>query len=146
MALQETPTSPRSRRRSGAPKDAQKSAIANGRLLPGIDQRSTWVRRCKELIAAHVSDLGGNDAVSTAEHSIVRRAVVLTVELERLEQRFALAGEASADDIDLYARVAANLRRLLESVGLKRRQRDVTAVPDLQTYLRVRGTQEAAAE
>jgi hypothetical protein len=29
--------------------------------------------------------------------------------------KFALAGEASADDIDLYARVAANLRRLLRS-------------------------------
>ena len=145
MALQETPTSPRSRRRSGAPKDAQKSAIANGRLLPGIDQRSTWVRRCKELIADHISDLGGESNCSAAERSIVRRAAVLSVELERLEVRFALAGEASADDIDLYARVAANLRRLLEAIGLKRRSRDVTT-PNLQTYLRVRGTQSEAAE
>ena len=96
--------------------------MATARLLPGVDQRSTWVRRCKELIADHISDLGGESNCSAAERSIVRRAAVLSVELERLEVRFALAGEASADDIDLYARVAANLRRLLESVGLKRRR------------------------
>ena len=41
-------------------KDPQKSGITNGtRLLPGIDGRSPWVRRCKDIIAAHVSDLGG---------------------------------------------------------------------------------------
>ena len=57
---------------------------------------------------------------------IIRRVAVLTTELERLEVKFATAGEASADDIDLYARVAANLRRLLEAVGLRRRPRDVS--------------------
>ena len=96
------------------------------------------------MIADHISDCGGRDNCSAAEQSIIRRACVLTVELERLEQRFALAGEAAADDIDLYARVAANLRRLLESVGLKRRPRDVTAVPTLAEYLR--GAQREAAE
>ena len=35
-------------------------------------------------------------------------------------------GEASAADIDLYQRTANSLRRLLESVGLQRRARDVT--------------------
>ena len=59
---------------------------------------------------------------------------MLTTELERLEVKFALAGEASAVDIDLYARVAANLRRLLESVGLQRRAREI--VPDPLSYAR----------
>jgi hypothetical protein len=142
VALQETPGSRRSRRTIRPHKDAQKSKIGNGALLPGVDGRSTWMRRCKELIADHISDLGGEANVSAAERSIVRRAAVLTTELERLEVRFALAGEASADDVDLYARVAANLRRLLESVGLKRRARDVTAVPTLQEYLRHREAAE----
>jgi hypothetical protein len=57
---------------------------------------------------------------------------VLTVELERLEAKFAVAGEATPEDIDLYARVASNMRRLLESVGIKRRARDVE---DLGQYL-----------
>jgi hypothetical protein len=86
------------------------------------------------LIDLHLSDLGGIDAASEAERSIIRRAACLTVELERLELDFALAGAAKPEQIDLYQRVSNTLRRHLESVGLKRVPRDVT--PDLQTYLR----------
>jgi hypothetical protein len=116
------------------PKDRQKSRITNGSaLLPGVDGRSPWVRRCKDVIAAHVSDLGGTDNTSAAERSLIRRAAVLTTELERLEVKFALANAASADDLDLYQRTAGNLRRLLEAVGLRRRAR--TIVPPLSEYL-----------
>jgi hypothetical protein len=96
-----------------------------GQLLPGIDGRSAWVRRCHFQLRALVADLGGVDNCSAAEHSIVRRAAVLTTELERMEQQFALAGEADPEQLDLYARISANLRRLLEAVGLQRRARDV---------------------
>lgn len=65
-----------------------------------------------------MADAGGADALSEAERSVVRRAATLTVELERLEQAFALAGEADPQSLDLYARTAGNLRRLLESLGL----------------------------
>jgi hypothetical protein len=116
-------------------KDPQRSRITNGSaLLPGIDGRSAWVRRCRDVISAHLSDLGGEDNTSTAERSIIRRASVMTVELERLEARFATAGEANADELDQYARVAANLRRLLEALGLKRQAKDVT--PTLSDYLK----------
>ena len=104
-------------------KSKQKSAVANGALLPGVDGRSAWVRRCKEIIASHYSDVP--DA-SVAERSLLRRAAVLTIELERMERVFALAGQASAEDLDIYGRCAGNLRRLLESVGLKRRPRDIS--------------------
>jgi hypothetical protein len=101
--------------------------VANGsELLPGVDGRSAWVRRCKELIADHIGDLGGEANTSAAERSLIRRASVMTVELERLEVKFATAGEASPDDLELYQRTAGNLRRLLESIGLRRRARDVT--------------------
>jgi len=43
-----------------------------------LNQRSPWVRRCKDVIAAHLSDLGGADNTSAAERSIIRRAAVLT--------------------------------------------------------------------
>src|SRR5690242_8041478 len=87
-----------------------KSGVTNGsRLLPGVDGRSPWVRRCKDIIASHLSDLGGADNTSAAERSIVRRAAVLTIELERLEAKFALAGEADVADLDLYQRTAGNL-------------------------------------
>src|SRR5262245_51111266 len=102
-----------------------RSRITNGRvLLHGVDGRSPWVRRCKDIIAAHLSDLGGEDNTSAAERSIVRRAAVLTTQAEMLEAKFALAqGEVSADDLDLYQRTANSLRRLLEAIGLHRRSK-----------------------
>jgi hypothetical protein len=114
---------------------ANRSRVTNGTaLLPGnVDHRSAWARRLRDVLQEHVADLGGDGAVSTAERSIVRRAATLTVELERLEAVFATAGEASAEQIDLYSRLAGNHRRLLEAVGLGRRSRDVTG--DLKTYL-----------
>jgi hypothetical protein len=81
------------------------------------------------LIESHTSDLGGEDAVSEAERSIIRRIATLTVELERMEVEFAAAGSAQPDQLDLYQRTANSLRRLLEAIGLKRRARDVTPDP-----------------
>lgn len=119
----------------------QRSALTNGRrLLAGVDGRNAWVRRCKDIIRAHLVDLGGADNASVAEHSIVRRCAVLTTELERLEVRFALANEASPEDLDLYQRTANSLRRLLEAIGLQRRSRDVT--PDPLSYARELSTDE----
>jgi phytoene dehydrogenase-like protein len=116
-------------------KRRQSSRVTNGSaLLTGVDGRSAWVRRCKDIIEAHLSDLGGEDNTSAAERSLIRRAAVLTTELERLEARFASAGEASERDLDLYIRAAGNLRRLLEAFGLQRRPRDV--VPTLGELLR----------
>jgi hypothetical protein len=108
------------------PRPEARSRISNGSsLLPGVDGRSTWVRRMRDLIGMHTSDLGGNDNVTEAERSIIRRCAVLTVELEHLEFLFATAGEATADQLDLYQRTANSLRRLLEAVGLQRRARDI---------------------
>jgi hypothetical protein len=106
-----------------------RSQVSNGnRLLPGVDGRNMWARRCKDVLADHLSD---HPDASIAERSIIRRAAVLTTELEQLEVKFALAGEASPNDLDLYQRVSNSLRRLLESVGLERRARDVTEGNDL---------------
>jgi hypothetical protein len=102
-----------------------RSRITNGKLLNGVDGRSPWVRRCKDVIASHLSDLGGIENTSAAEQSLVRRAAVMTTELEMLEAKFANAGMAKPDDLDLYVRASGNLRRLLESVGLQRRAREV---------------------
>jgi hypothetical protein len=131
----------RSRVRPG--KDAGRSKITNGTaFLSGIDGRSAWIRRAKDLITEHTMDLGGPDNVSAAERSITRRVAVLSVELENLEARFATAGAATTEDLDLYQRTANSLRRLLEAVGLQRRARDVT--PDPLHYARDLSTDRGA--
>jgi hypothetical protein len=125
---------------SGPKYEARKarSRVTNGvAILPGIDGRSVWARRLRDLVKLHLSDIGRRSVASEAEFSIVRRASAITVELERLELRFAeanLAGQPPDPvDFDLYLRGANSLRRLLESVGLQRRPRDVT--PNVATYL-----------
>lgn len=123
-------------------KQTHRSRVTNGTaLLSGVDGRSVWARRLRDLIESHVSDLGGNDAVTAAERSIVRRAATLTIELESMETVFAGAGGASPEALDLYGRTAGNLRRLLESVGLQRRARDIT--PDLRDYVSARSAETA---
>ena len=110
-----------------------RTRVTNGtNLLPKIDGRSYWARRMRDLIAIHVSDLGGADACSEAEKSIVRRVACLTIEMERLEMRFATAApdHISHPDIDLYTRMANTLRRLLDLTGLQRRSRDITPTID----------------
>ena len=123
----------------------QRSRVTNGALFDkSIDGRSAWARRLRDLVSEHVSDLGGIEAVSVAERSIVRRCSALEVELERLEGKFSKDGEASDGDLDLYSRVAGNLRRLLESLGLSRRPRDVTT--DLSSYIAAAHPPAAASQ
>jgi hypothetical protein len=105
-----------------------RSAATNGKkLIPGLSGRSPWIRRCKDIIDTHVSDLGGRDNISSAEYSIVRRAAVMTTQLERMEHRFAVAeGNVTPEDLETYGRATNTMRRLLEAVGLERRAKDVT--------------------
>jgi len=116
-------------------KPEARSRISNGsQLLAGVDGRSTWARRLRDLIELHTNDLGGDANISEAERAIIRRASVLIVELERMETDFALAnGAPNIATLDAYQRAAGNLRRLLEALGLQRRARDVT--PKLSQYL-----------
>jgi hypothetical protein len=119
------------------PKTNGRSKVTNGsHVLPGVDGRSTWARRFRDLMVLHLSDLGGEDQVSEAHKSIVRRTATLEVELERLELKFATADPAQpvdASDLDLYQRVSNTMRRHLETLGIERRTRDVT--PSLDAYV-----------
>ena len=125
------------RHRLEGAKKKGRSRLSNGHVLPSsVDLRSRWARRFRDLLTTHLNDLGGPAAVSEAEKAIVRRAAALMVELERMEECFALNGCASPDELELYQRCSNTMKRLLEAVGLERRPRDVT--PSLQTYLRAK--------
>lgn len=108
-------------------KSRQRSKVANGTSLwAGIDGRSLWARRAGELLAAHISDLGGPDNISEAERALAKRCAVLVCELERRESAFAKAGEATDEALAIYQTTVNTLRRTLESLGLERRARDVS--------------------
>jgi hypothetical protein len=110
-----------------------RSRVSNGRSLfaEPIDQRLAWPRRLRDLLQEHTQSLGGEQMVSAGERSIIRRIATISVELELLERKFAVANGADAADLDLYVRASGGLRRLLEAVGLSRRARDISP-PTLQ--------------
>ena len=127
MADEIADNGPRNRPRTSERPLDQRSAVTNGRRLfvDGGDGRGPWARRMRDVIELHISDLGGIEAASEAEKSIIRRAATLTIELERLEAKFS-TGKALDTDLDMYQRCSNSLRRLLEAVGIQRRPRDVT--------------------
>jgi hypothetical protein len=125
-----------------------RSKITNGKnLLPGVHKQSLWARRFYDIVDLYARDQGGDDRLSEARRSIIRRCACLQVELELLETRFALAGGAEPGTLDLYQRTANSLRRLCESVGMDRVPRDIT--PSLSDYIAAhahsRATEEAEA-
>jgi hypothetical protein len=123
-----------------------RSRITSGRsLFPKVegqlvDERTQYARRFADLMASHLNDLGGPDVCSESEKAIVRRSVTLIVALEQMEATFATEGEGTPAQLELYARLGSSLRRMLESVGLKRRTRDVT--PQLSDYINGRVTHQ----
>lgn len=97
-------------------KSTTHAAITNGSAtVPGADGRSAWARRMRDLTEAYSHDLGGD--LTEAQRSMVRRAATLTITLEGMESAFAKGG-TTAKDADIYARIAGNLRRLQDSMGL----------------------------
>jgi hypothetical protein len=120
------------RNKTAFPDANNRSRITNGRdLLPGVHKQSVWARRFRDVIGLYASDQGGDDSLSEARRSIIRRVACLQTELELLETRFALAGGAEPSDLDLYQRTSANLRRLLECIGIDRVPRDITTLGDI---------------
>jgi hypothetical protein len=120
---------PALRRRS----KTQRSAVSNGTKLLMADGRSPWSRRFRDIVVATCNDLGGYENLSAAEIAIVRRAATIQVELEAQEARLA-NGEAKGFSLIEYAQAANGMRRLLETVGIKRVPRDVS--PSLADILR----------
>ena len=108
-----------------------RAAISNGSslFLDGkLDERSVWARRFRDMLRAHVSDCGGDENLSEAERSLIRRATTLEIQLELIEQKMAANenGCATSAQLSDYQRAANSLRRILQTLGTKRRAVDVT--------------------
>jgi len=95
-----------------------------------LDGRSRAAMRCRELVAALEADLGGAARLSTSQRQLIQRAAVLATQLEDFEVRYALGEAVELPD---YLAAINVQRRLLVSLGLERRARDVT--PSLREYI-----------
>jgi hypothetical protein len=102
-----------------------RSAVTNGnrQFAQGGDGRTAWVRRWRDLAALHETDGGDVSTMSEGRKSLCRRAATLEVNLEQLEAHMS---EGQGVDLDVYNRLAGNLRRILETLGLERKAVDVS--------------------
>lgn len=107
--------------------------------LADLDGRSTAAKSARALIVQLESDLGGADRLSAGERVLVHRAAVATAMAEHFEAQW-LSGRPV--DITGYCTLTNALHRLLKTVGLERRARDVT--PDLSKYIAERAVPPAA--
>jgi hypothetical protein len=71
--------------------------------------------------------------MSEGRKSLCRRAATLEVNLEQLEAKMS---EGQGVDLDIYNRLAGNLRRILETLGLERKIKDVSQSTVLEHFRR----------
>jgi len=104
-----------------------RSAVTSGRRQFVLgNPNSAWARRFHDLVQGHVADAGGRDLLSEAQFALCKRAAGLECELEQMEGRMSLGERV---DLDRYGRAASHLRRILESLGLQRRPREIEVDP-----------------
>lgn len=119
----------RSDSQAEAAKQCGRSRVTNALLrgsiawLDHVDKRGPVARRFKDLVALVTADLGGPTELSEGQRQIIRRIASLSVWCESKE-----AVMADGDEIDIaeFGRTANSLRRLCESIGLRRKARDIT--------------------
>ncbi|WP_363347934.1 hypothetical protein [Methylocystis echinoides] len=95
-----------------------RSAVSNGTRLfaePGVDARTIWARRFRDLCISFANDLGGLESLTELQVCLIRRAASLSVASEKLEARLA-AGEPV--DAEVMSRLTGQLSRVADALGL----------------------------
>ena len=97
--------------------------------IDALDRRRRPFKRWEAIRGAVLSDMGGEANVSAVQRQLISKFATLAMRLEEMEAS-ALAGQEI--DVDLFGRCSGHLRRLAETLGLRRVPREV---PDLHAYL-----------
>jgi hypothetical protein len=101
-------------------KNTNRSAVSNGRLLAGVDLRSATARRFRDLVQAHVADLGGPEGLSELQRQLIRRVATMAVACEQIEGRMAGGETLDLPTLELYGRYVDRMSRAINKLGLKR--------------------------
>jgi len=90
------------------------------------DGRSSAARRFRGLVRAFAADLGGDDALTAAERSLVRQAAIMTLKAEDIQNALLRGDEVETDSLVRLSNASA---RLLGALGVQRRKRQPAHVP-----------------
>jgi hypothetical protein len=108
--------------------------------LDRLDGRTIACRRARELVSSLQADLGGTDRLSEGTKQLVRRAAVLGVFIENSEAAWLAGQEVALGD---YLSAVNSQRRVLTTIGLERRAREVT--PSVAEYVANTAADEEAS-
>lgn len=95
------------------------------RSLDDLDSRTNAVRSARQLVSDLESDLGGHDQLSAGMHELVTRIALTGALCADLECRWL---EGAPINVGHYTMLLNAQRRLLATIGLDRRARDVGVV------------------
>jgi hypothetical protein len=113
--------------------------------LETLDGRTAAAREARSLIAALSADLGGDDQLSAGERQLVTRAALVGAIVTDFEARWVAGENVPLSD---YLAAVNVQRRVLATLGLQRRSRDVTlpSFADVAASAQAEGTQRRALE
>jgi hypothetical protein len=121
-------TMPLARRRLTRPKSQGKARVTNGSdILPDVDGRSLIARRYRDIAAAILIDMGGDDACSESKKQLIRRFAAAAVLAEQMESKLANGEQI---DISQHALLTSTMVRVARQIGIKRYAKDIS-VPSL---------------
>ena len=100
--------------------------------LDSLDGRYGLAKDMRARFSEVCTDLGGTEALSYMQRSLIERALWLEYWLSRQERELA---EGRSFDVGKWVQAANSLQGIYSRLGLERRAREV---PDLQSYLRQR--------
>lgn len=124
------------------PRRGSRTRQGRARLLTidALDSRTAACTAARQLIATLSADLGGEDALSAGERQLVMRAALTGAIAADAETRW-LAGQQI--ELGDYLQAVNVQRRVLATLGLQRRARDVST-PSVEQYVaHLRAQQEA---
>ena len=105
-----------------------RSRVTNGRsmFVGHEDARKPLARRFRDLVRLHALDVspGGPAHLSQAQQQLIRRISMIEVRLEVMEGRMVEGDETVS--LEEFCRASSHLRRMLESLGLRKVARDKT--------------------
>lgn len=113
----------------------RKEAVIPGEYAPGwiatLDGRTAIAQDMAARFAEVCADLGGPDALSYMQRSLIERGLWLEYWLGQQERGIA---EGKPFDVGKWVQAANGLQGIYSKLGLHRRARNVT--PDLHDYLK----------
>jgi hypothetical protein len=105
--------------RSEAEKDRSKTRLLS---LDDLDGRTNAARKASSLVAGLESDLGGTESITVGQRELIKRAALLGAITEDAECRWLRKEQV---DLGIYLAAINVQRRVLTSLGLDRRAREI---------------------